>query len=86
VNGLSRYYEIHGRVRGSDHPLLLIHGGGSTIESTFGRILPELAQTRRALAVELQAHGHTKEINRCLAFDQDADDVAALLGQLINQV
>jgi pimeloyl-ACP methyl ester carboxylesterase len=78
VNGLRMYYEIHGTGR----PLVLIHGGGSTIESTFGRILPGLARTHRVIAVEMQAHGHTLDIDRPLSFEQDADDVAALLGQL----
>lgn len=78
VNGLSMYYEIHG----SGRPLVLVHGGGSTIESTFGRVLPALAKTHRVIAVELQAHGHTKDIDRPLSFEQDADDVAELLKQL----
>src|SRR5690242_11657662 len=78
VNGLKMYYEIHG----SGQPLVLIHGGGSTIKSTFGRILPDLAKTHRVIAVELQAHGHTADIDRPLSFEQDADDVAALLKQL----
>ncbi len=72
------YYEIHGIGR----PLVLIHGGGSTIKFTFGRILPDLAKTHQVIAVELQAHGHTRDINRPLSFEQDADDVAALLKQL----
>jgi hypothetical protein len=37
VNGLEMYYEIHGRREGAIHPLVLIDGG-STIESTSGRI------------------------------------------------
>ncbi|HEY8936797.1 MAG TPA: alpha/beta hydrolase [Cyclobacteriaceae bacterium] len=78
VNGLKMYYEIHG----SGFPLVLIHGGGSTIETTFGRVLPELAKTHQVIAVELQAHGHTTDINRPLSFEQDADDVAELLKQL----
>src|SRR5437773_7072631 len=78
VNGLNLYYEIHG----SGRPLVLLHGGGSTIGTTFGRILPDLAKTHQVIAVELQAHGHTRDIDRPLSFEQDADDVAALLKQL----
>jgi pimeloyl-ACP methyl ester carboxylesterase len=78
VNGLKMYYEIHG----AGSPLVLIHGGGSTIQTTFGRVLPSLAKTHKVIAVEMQAHGHTADIDRPLSFEQDADDVAALLKQL----
>lgn len=78
VNGLDLYYEIHG----TGKPLILLHGGGSTITTTFGRILPGLAEKHQVIAIELQAHGHTKDIDRPLSFEQDADDVAALLAQL----
>ena len=64
VNGLKMYYEIHG----SGRPLVLLHGGGSTIMSTFGRILPELAETHQVIAAELQAHGHTPDIDRPLSW------------------
>lgn len=78
VNGLQMYYEIHG----SGKPLVLIHGGGSTIETTFGRIIPHLAKTRQLIAVELQAHGHTADRDTPLSFKQDADDIAKLLENL----
>ncbi|PWV56255.1 alpha/beta fold hydrolase [Chitinophaga sp. S165] len=78
VNGLKMYYELHGK----GMPLVLLHGGGSTIESNYGRVLPDLAKTHQVIAVELQAHGHTPDIDRPLSFEQDADDVAALLKQL----
>jgi pimeloyl-ACP methyl ester carboxylesterase len=78
VNGLNMYYEIHG----DGYPLVLIHGGGSTIGTTFGRILPALAKTHKVIAVEMQAHGHTADIDRPLSFEQDADDIAELLQQL----
>ncbi len=78
VNGLNMYYEIHGEGK----PLVLIHGGGSTIETSFGRIIPLLAQHRQVIAVELQAHGRTGDRDTALSFEQDADDVAALLQNL----
>lgn len=78
VNGLNMYYEVHG----DGFPLVLIHGGGSTIGTTFGRILPTLAKKHKVIAVEMQAHGHTADINRPLSFEQDADDIAELLKQL----
>lgn len=78
VNGLDLYYEIHGVGR----PLVLLHGGGSTITTSFGSVLPALAATRRVIAVELQGHGHTADVDRPLSFEQDADDVAALLRHL----
>lgn len=79
VNGLKMYYEVHG----SGKPLVLIHGAASTIKTTFGRILPQLAQHSRVLAVELQAHGHSDNRDgRQITFEQDADDVAALMRQL----
>lgn len=78
INGLNLYYELHG----SGRPLVLLHGGGSTFESSFGRIWPDLAKTHRVIGIELQAHGHTPDIDRPLSFGQDADDVAALLDRL----
>jgi len=78
VNGLKMYYEIYG----AGTPLVLIHGGGSTIQTTFGRILRIFAKTHKVIALELQAHGRTADRDRPLSFEQDADDVAALLKYL----
>src|SRR4051812_12566780 len=60
VNGLQLYYEIHGAAHANRPPLVLIHGGGSTIESNWSRVLPLLAQSRQVIAIEEQGHGHTK--------------------------
>lgn len=78
VNGIKMYYEIYGEGK----PLVLIHGGGSTIQTSFGRIIPLLAKNRQIIAVELQAHGHTSDRDTPLSFEQDADDVATLLKNL----
>jgi pimeloyl-ACP methyl ester carboxylesterase len=78
INELQMYYEIHGQ----GQPLVLLHGGGSTIGTTFGRVISNFAKNRKIIAVELQAHGHTRDIDRPLSFEHDADDVSALLKQL----
>lgn len=80
VNGLKMYYETHGS--GGTIPLVLIHGGGSTIESSFGNLLPLLSAHRTVIAMELQAHGRTSDRDAPESFRQDADDVAALLAYL----
>jgi pimeloyl-ACP methyl ester carboxylesterase len=80
VNGISMYYEVHGRSDGV--PLVLLHGGGSTIDVTFGRVLPALAQSRRVIALEEQGHGRTTGRDGPVRFDTSADDVAALLRHL----
>ncbi|WP_159080455.1 alpha/beta fold hydrolase [Nocardia suismassiliense] len=78
VNGGRLYYETHGTGR----PLILLHGGLGTGESTFGAMIPELAKTRRVIAVDLQAHGHTPDLARPLSYEALADDVAALINHL----
>jgi pimeloyl-ACP methyl ester carboxylesterase len=80
VNGINMYYEVHGRRDGV--PLVLLHGGGSTIDVTFGRALPFLAKSRKVIAVEEQGHGRTSDRDAPVAFESSADDVAALLHHL----
>jgi pimeloyl-ACP methyl ester carboxylesterase len=77
VNGLSLYYEIHG----SGQPLVLLHGGFGLV-GMFAQLLPALAQTRQVIAVEMQGHGHTADIQRPFSFEALADDVAALIEYL----
>ncbi len=78
VNGLKMYYEIYGQ----GEPLVLIHGGGSTIQSNFGKVIPLFAKNRKVIAVELQAHGRTSDRKADLTFEQDADDIATFLKNL----
>ncbi len=75
VNGLKMYYEIYGKGK----PIILIHGGGSTIQTNFEKIIPLLAKNRQVIAVELQSHGRTNDRNAELSFEQDADDIATFL-------
>jgi pimeloyl-ACP methyl ester carboxylesterase len=77
VNGLNLYYEMHG----AGEPLILLHGGlGST--EMFGDILPLLANNRQAIAVDLQAHGRTADIDRPMSYEAMAGDIAALMKYL----
>lgn len=78
VNGLNMYYEIYGEGK----PIVLIHGGGSTIQSSFEKLIPLLSKNRKVIAVESQAHGRTNDRNEDLSFEQDADDIATLLKNL----
>lgn len=82
VNGLRIYYEIHGPINSPNPPLVLLHGGGSTIQTSFGKVLPALAKNRRVIAFEQQGHGHTADVDRPFSFEQSADDTAALLKYL----
>ena len=77
VNGLKMYYEVHG----SGKPLVLLHGAYMTIDA-MGEILPGLAEGRRVIAVELQGHGRTADVDRPLSYEAMADDVAALIEHL----
>ena len=73
VNGLKMYYEI----QGTGKPLVVLHGAFG-----WATIYPTLAKNRQVIAVELQGHGHTADIDRPLTYEQMADDTAALLKQL----
>jgi pimeloyl-ACP methyl ester carboxylesterase len=77
VNGLKMYYEIHG----SGQPLVLLHGAFGFAEG-WAPYLPTLSKTHQVIAVELQGHGHTNDLDRHLTYEQMADDTAELLKQL----
>ena len=77
VNGLKLYYEIHGK----GQPLVLLHGGLGAIEM-FGANLATLAASRQVIAVDLQGHGRTADIDRPISTEAMADDIAELLKYL----
>ncbi|HSP17792.1 MAG TPA: alpha/beta hydrolase [Thermoanaerobaculia bacterium] len=80
VNGLQLYYEIHGTPNAAVPPLVLLHGGGDTLRTSFGHVLPDLARNRQVIAFEQQGYGHTADVaDRPFSFEQSADDTAALL-------
>jgi pimeloyl-ACP methyl ester carboxylesterase len=77
VNGINLYYEIHGAGR----PLILLHGGLGSGEM-FGPLLPALAASHKVVAVDLQGHGRTADVDRPISIETMADDIAALVGHL----
>jgi len=78
VNGLKMYYEIHG----SGEPVVLLHGAFMTITNNWTGWIDELSKTRKVIAVEMQGHGRTADIDRDISGANLADDVAALLDYL----
>ena len=77
VNGLRLYYEIHGQ----GQPLVLLHGGLNNVE-LLGDTLTQLATSRQVIAVDLQGHGRTADIDRPIRYELMADDIAALIRHL----
>jgi pimeloyl-ACP methyl ester carboxylesterase len=77
VNGISLYYEVHG----SGRPLILLHGGLGSGEM-FGPIVPRLAEAHQVIAVDLQGHGRTADVDRPISLATMGDDIAALIGHL----
>src|ERR1700760_1646738 len=78
VNGLQMYYEVHG----SGEPVVLLHGAFMTITNNWTGWIGELSKTRQVIAVEMQGHGRTADIDRDITSENLADDVAALLDHL----
>src|SRR3989440_8384198 len=77
VNGINLYFETHGAGR----PMMLLHGGLGSGEM-FGPILPLLVERHQVVAVDLQGHGRTADIDRPIDVRLMADDIAALIDNL----
>jgi pimeloyl-ACP methyl ester carboxylesterase len=78
VNGQRMYYEVYGQGR----PLLLLHGAFMTIPANWNAMIPELSKTHQVIAVEMQGHGRTPDIDRPFSFPSLAEDMSALLDYL----
>ena len=78
VNGLQMYYEIHGSGR---EPVVLIHGAYMTT-GLMEFLLSGLATTRQVIAIDLQGHGRTADVDRPITYEQMVEDVAALMDYL----
>ena len=77
VNGINLYYETIGDGR----PLILLHGGLGSGEM-FGPVRPALAESHQVIAVDLQGHGRTADIDRPIDVSLMADDITALIDHL----
>ena len=78
VNGLKMYYEIHG----SGEPVVMLHGAFMAITDDWSMWIAELAKTRKVIAIDMQGHGRTADIDRDMTFENLSDDVAGLLDYL----
>jgi pimeloyl-ACP methyl ester carboxylesterase len=78
VNEVKMYYEVHG----SGDPVVLLHGSFMTITTNWTGWIGELSKTRKVIAVEMQGHGRTADIDRDFSYENLADDVAGLLDHL----
>ena len=77
VNGLNMYYEIYG----TGDPLVVLHGAYMST-GAMSPVIQAFAETRQVIAVDLQAHGRTADVDRPLSYEQMADDVAVLMGEI----
>jgi pimeloyl-ACP methyl ester carboxylesterase len=78
VNGLRMYYEVHG----DGKPLVLLHGSYMTIDLNFAQLIPELAKNYKVIALEMQGHGRTGDIDRPYSYPALASDIDGLLKHL----
>jgi pimeloyl-ACP methyl ester carboxylesterase len=78
VNGLNMYYEVHGS---GGVPVVLLHGAYMST-GAMQWLLSDLAKSRQIIAVDLQGHGRTADVDRPLQYEQMADDVSALMEHL----
>lgn len=78
VNGIRMYYEIYG----SGEPLVLIHGGGSSILFDYKEVISRLENQFRLIGIDLQNHGMSEHRDIPETFERDARDVAALLKEI----
>ncbi len=78
VNGIQMYYES----RGKGSPVVLLHGGGNTIQGSFSKQIPFLAKSHHVIGIEQVGHGHTEDRDALLSYTQMTEDTAELLRQL----
>jgi pimeloyl-ACP methyl ester carboxylesterase len=75
VHGMQLYWERRGT---GGTPIIVVHGGFGVASGLEG-VLEELAQHRCVIAIELQGHGHTADIDRAFSFEDFGDDIAGVI-------
>jgi pimeloyl-ACP methyl ester carboxylesterase len=75
VNGVEVYWERRGE---GGVPLVAVHGGFG-VTSVFGDLLDRLAARREVVAIELQGHGHTRDIDRPFTYEAFGEDLAGVI-------
>jgi pimeloyl-ACP methyl ester carboxylesterase len=75
INGHQIYYERYGKGR----PLVLLHGGINSIQSTFKNQIEYFAAHREIIAIEQVGHGHTPDTTDDFSYFKMAKDTADLL-------
>ncbi|WP_306350719.1 alpha/beta fold hydrolase [Flavobacterium sp. '19STA2R22 D10 B1'] len=78
VNGMKLYYEVYGE----GEPILLLHGAFMSIDMNWSELIPELSKTRKVIAIEMQGHGRTADIERPISYEGLASDAAGVLQYL----
>jgi pimeloyl-ACP methyl ester carboxylesterase len=78
VNGLKMYYEVHG----DGSPIVLLHGSFMSIDLNFAQLIPELSKKHKVIALEMQGHGRTSDIDRDYSYTALASDIDGLLKHL----
>jgi pimeloyl-ACP methyl ester carboxylesterase len=74
VDDLDIYWER----RGEGDPLVVVHGGFG-LADMFGDQLDLWAGSRRVIGIELQGHGHTRDVDRPFSWERFGDDIAGVI-------
>jgi len=78
INGQKIYYERYGNGK----PLVLLHGGINSIQSSFKNQIEFFATYREVIAIEQVGHGHTPDTAEAFSYFKMAKDTADLLRSL----
>jgi pimeloyl-ACP methyl ester carboxylesterase len=76
--GVDIYWESRGQ---GGTPLIVTHGGYG-LTSMFGALLDRLAGERRVVAIELQGHGHTRDVDKPFTWEAFGDQIAGVIDHL----